>query len=153
MPFRAAVMKIALHRFVNLLSGSKRQTGEVFLYMAEVFLLLRLVWGGCRSAEGRGAAFFEKVGTCFLLSGGKNFSGGGPFCSDRHDRLLRQRTTGFGAFPAGGILLRGACKNRPTCSCRNAGRCFHDVENQMFLGVGLQHYCKPALPETGCRRT
>lgn len=87
MPFRAAVMKIALHRFVNLLSGSKRQTGEVFLYMAEVFLLLRLVWGGCRSAEGRGAAFFEKVGTCFLLSGGKNFSGGGPFCSDRHDRL------------------------------------------------------------------
>lgn len=72
-------MKIALHRFVNLLSGSKRQTGEVFLYMAEAFLLLRLVWGGCRSAEGRGAAFFEKVGTCFLLGGGKNFSGGGPF--------------------------------------------------------------------------
>lgn len=88
-------MKIALHRFVNLLSGSKRQTGEVFLYMAEVFLLLRLVWGGCRSAEGRGAAFFEKVGTCFLLGGGKNFSGGGPFglrpartvAAAAHDRL------------------------------------------------------------------
>lgn len=145
MPFRAAVMKIALHRFVNLLSGSKRQTGEVFLYMAEAFLLLRLVWGGCRSAEGRGAAFFEKVGTCFLLSGGKIFRW--------RSFWFPTGTTGFGASPAGGILLRGACKNRPTCSSRNAGCCFHDVENQMFLGVGLQHYCKPALPETGCRRT
>lgn len=153
MPFRAAVMKIALHRFVNLLSGSKRQTGEVFLYMAEVFLLLRLVWAVAGVRKGGAPPFLKKSAHVSFRAAGKIFQVAGLLVSDRHERLLRQRTTGFGASPAGGILLRGACKNRPTCSCRNAGRCFHDVENQMFLGVGLQHYCKPALPETGCRRT
>lgn len=154
MPFRAAVMKIALHRFVNLLSGSKRQTGEVFLYMAEAYLPSSAGMGRLPECGRAGRRLFlKKSALVSFQPAGKIFQVAGLLVSERHERLLRQRTTGFGAFPAGGILLRGACKNRPTCSCRNAGRCFHDVENQMFLGVGLQHYCKPALPETGCRRT
>lgn len=146
-------MKIALHRFVNLLSGSKRQTGEVFCIWPRCFSFFG--WYGAVAGVRKGGAppFLKKSAHVSFQPAGKIFQVAGLLVSDRHERLLRQRTTGFGASPAGGILLRGACKNRPTCSCRNAGRCFHDVENQMFLGVGLQHYCKPALPETGCRRT